>query len=66
MVSVRNTDALIEKAQEDHFWVAYFHIMDSAQPSPKQALENNGYRLGDEIVFNQLGNRVVLLPVWKK
>lgn len=65
MVWVRNNDALINKVEEDHFWVAYFYIVDSPQPAPDQLLQENGYRLGDKIIFRQLGNRFVLLPVWK-
>jgi uncharacterized membrane protein len=66
MVSVRNNNALINKVEEDHFWVAYFYIGDSPQPGPEALLEENGYRIGDKIVFSQRGNRIVLLPVWKK
>jgi 4-amino-4-deoxy-L-arabinose transferase-like glycosyltransferase len=66
IVSVRNNNALIAKVQEDHFWVAYFYIVDSPQPGPEALLEENGYRIGDKLAFSQRGNRIVLLPVWKK
>lgn len=65
MVSVRNNDALIDKIEEDHFWVAYFDIVDSPQAAPDQILEKNGYRIGDAIIYNTRGNRIVLIPVWK-
>lgn len=66
MVAARNNEALINEINEDHFWVAYFDIVGWTEPTPKVALERNGFRFGDEIVYDLRGNRFVLLPVWKK
>jgi len=66
MVAARNNKALINQIEEDHFWVAYFDIVGWTEPTPKVALERNGFRVGDEIAYNVHGNRFVLLPVWKK
>lgn len=66
MVSARNNSQLIDMIEEDHFWVAYFDIVGWTEPTPKVALEKNGFRVGDEIVYSLHGNRFVLLPVWKK
>jgi len=66
MVYAKDVNRVIENEQGDHFWIAYFDIADWRQPSPTPTLTNNGFRVGDEIVFNQLGNRLVLLPVWKQ
>ena len=66
MVAARNNAALIAMIEEDHFWVAYFDIVGWTEPTPEVALERNGYRIGDEISYDLLGNRMVLVPVWKK
>ena len=66
IVPARNNDALINEIEEDHFWVAYFDIVGWPEPAPEVALNKNGYRIGDEIIYNLRGNRIVLLPVWKK
>lgn len=66
MISTHNNGELINMIQEDHFWVAYFDIVEWPQPAPEAALDKNGYRIGDEIIYSLQGNRIVLLPVWKK
>lgn len=66
IVPARNNDALINEIEEDHFWVAYFDIVGWPEPAPELVLNKNGYRIGDEIIYNLRGNRIVLLPVWKK
>lgn len=66
MVAARNNDALIDMIHEDHFWVAYLYIVGWTERPPEAVLERNGYRIGDEIIYDRLGNRMVLLPVWKK
>jgi hypothetical protein len=66
-VYARDVKALLNQPpQEDHFWIAFFELADDAQRSPAVLLAENGYRVGDAIVFQQLSNRVVLLPVWRK
>jgi hypothetical protein len=65
IMPARNNVALIDMIEEDHFWVAYFDIVDGSQP-PDVVLDNEGYRIGDEIISGVQGNRIVLLPVWKK
>jgi hypothetical protein len=52
--------------QEQHFWIAFFELADGLQISPRQKLEEGGYRVGDAVVFQKLSNSVVLLPVWRK
>ena len=66
MVYTPDLGTLLEKLEDDHFWIAYFVIADWRQPSPASKLIEKGYRVGDEIVYDHLGNRIVLLPVWKK
>jgi len=66
-VYARDVNALLEKPTlSEHFWVAYFELAASPQPSPKRKLEEAGYRVSDVIVFQQLADKVVLLPVWSK
>ena len=66
-VYARDIQALLKNPSlEEHFWVAFFELAESPQPSPKRKLEEAGYRVGEAIVFQQLSNRVVLLPVWRK
>lgn len=66
MVYARDVNALLNISEDDHFWIAYFDIADWRQPSPTRKLADEGYRVGDEIVYDHLGNRIVLLPVWQK
>jgi hypothetical protein len=66
-VYARDVKALLDRPpQDEHFWIAFFELAESPQPSPRHILEEDGYRVGDAIVFQQLSNRVVLLPVWRK
>lgn len=66
-IYARDIKALLNKhPQEEHFWIAFFELAEWPQPSPKRILEESGYRVGDAIVFQQLPNRVVLLPVWRQ
>jgi hypothetical protein len=66
-VYARDVKALLNQSpQEAHFWIAYFDLSESPQPSPGRILQESGYRIGDPIVFRQLYNRVVLLPVWRQ
>jgi uncharacterized membrane protein len=66
MVAAHNNHELIKQIEEDHFWVAYFDIIDWPLPTPDAALDQNGYRIGDQIIYDLRGNRIVLLSVWKK
>ncbi len=66
-VYARDVKALLNQPpQEDHFWIAFFELAGNDQRSPAVILTENGYRVGDAIMFEQVSNRVVLLPVWKK
>lgn len=66
-VYARDIQTLLKKStQEDHFWIAFFELEAWPQISPRRKLEEGGYRVGDAIVFQQLSNSVVLLPVWRK
>jgi len=53
-------------SSEDHFWIVFFDLAQSPEPSPAVILKNNGYYLGDAITFQHLHNKVVLVPVWRK
>jgi uncharacterized membrane protein len=66
MMSAHNNHELINMLEDDHFWVAYFDIIDWPQPPPDVALDKNGYRIGNQIIYDLQGNRIVLLSVWKK
>ena len=67
MVYAKDVPALLKRAPlEDHFWIAFFELAESPRPRPAKILEDNGYRVGDPILYQQMYNRVVLLPVWKK
>jgi hypothetical protein len=67
MVYAKDVQALLKRPSlEHHFWIAFFELAEAPQPRPARILEENGYRVGDPIVFQQMYNRVVLLPVWQK
>lgn len=63
----RDVKALLHRSpQDDHFWIAFFELGRWSQASPALTLKENGYRTGDPIIFGNLDDRVVLLPVWRK
>lgn len=62
----RDIKTLLDRNLEDHYWIAFFELAESPKPSPAVELKDNGYRVGDAIVFQHLENKVVLLPVWRK
>lgn len=66
IVYVRDTQALLHQAEEDTFWIAYFRLVEWPQPSPARLLTNNGYEVGDGLVFQEKDNSVILLPVWRR
>jgi hypothetical protein len=66
MIYAPDAKTVLKKAEDDHFWVAYFDIHEWPQHSVPEGLEENGYRVGEPIVYDDLGNRVILLPVWRK
>jgi hypothetical protein len=66
LVYTPDMGTLLGSVDDDHFWVAYFDITDWRQRSPVPALIDKGYRVGDEIVFGQRNNQILLLPVWRK
>jgi len=59
-------DLLNQGPQEEHFWIAFFDLAGSSQRFPGRVLQEQGFRVGNPIVFQQLYNRVVLLPVWRE
>ena len=66
-VYARDIQGLLKRSLvEDHFWIAFFELAESPQAHPAAALQENGYRVGDPIVFQQMYNRLILLPVWRK
>jgi len=63
----KDVQALLKRLPvENHFWIAFFELAGSSQRYPAVALEENGYRVGDPIMFQEMYNRIVLLPVWRK
>jgi hypothetical protein len=66
MVYVSGMETLLSRMEDRHFWIAYFDIADWRQSSPIPTLRAEGYRVGDPIVYDHLGNRIVLLEVWKQ
>src|SRR5262249_41753563 len=47
-VYARDVQALLKRSpQENHFWIAYFELAESPQPSPGRILQESGYRVGD-------------------
>ena len=66
-VYARDVQVLLDQPpQVDHFWIAFFGLAEWSQRSPVETLTENGYRVGEAIMFQQLSNRVVLIPVWRK
>jgi hypothetical protein len=66
MVYVRDLKSLLKESESDHFWIAYFVIPEWVETSPAMKLIENDYRVGDPIIYNNFGDQMVLLPVWKK
>jgi hypothetical protein len=66
MVYARDIYAVLDRINDDHFWVAYFELEEYQQASPIAVLSNNGYLVGDEISYQERNNKIVLLPVWSK
>jgi hypothetical protein len=66
MVYAWDIYTLLARTNEDHFWVAYFELKEYPQAFPRAVLSKNGYRVGDEIVFQGYEDRIVLFPVWTK
>ena len=66
-VYTKDVQALLKQLPaESHFWIAFFEPAGSPRRDTVVPLEENGYRVGDPIVFQEMYNRVVLLPVWQK
>jgi hypothetical protein len=65
-VYARDTQVLLDQAEDDYFWVAFFELEEWPVPSPSMVLTKNGYQVGEEIVFQEQNDRLVLLPVWRK
>jgi len=66
-VYAKDVQALLKQLPaESHFWIAFFEPAGSPRRATVVPLEENGYRVGDPIVFQEMYNRVVLLPVWQK
>ena len=66
-VYARDVQALLKRLPiENHFWIAFFEMAGSPQRDPAVVLRENGYHVGEPIVFQEMYNRVVLLPVWQK
>ena len=67
LIYAKDVQALLKRSPlDDHFWIAFFDLAEWPQHSLAGMLKDNGYRVGDAIVFQQLDNRIVLLPAWRK
>ena len=64
IIYARDIYSVLDKADEEYFWVAYFETVESLKPSPVIVLVDNGFRLGTEVVYQDQNNRVILVPVW--
>ena len=60
-----NEEALRAAATEDHFWVAFFELMESQGGPSTEKLRAFGFRLGPGIEAEGPGGRLWLLPVWR-
>lgn len=65
-VYAQDVSALLSSVQENHFWVAFFESRHLKKHPPQRVLEENGYRVGEELQFGQIDNRLVLFPVWRQ
>jgi uncharacterized membrane protein len=61
----RDVYTVLERAQEDYFWITFFDLEEWPQASPTAVLRDNGFLVGEEIVFQNANNRVVFAPVWR-
>lgn len=65
LVYAKDVQALLKRVPvENHFWIAFFDLPGSPKRYTIESLENNGFRVGDPIVFQEMYNAFVLLPVW--
>jgi hypothetical protein len=62
----RDLFALLDGLEDDHFWVAFIEMAPAGQPGPAATLARHDFRVGDEIAFRHMDNRIVLLPVWRR
>jgi uncharacterized membrane protein len=62
----RDVYAVVNRAEEDYFWITFFDIEEWPQPSPTVVLRENGFLVGDELIFHNQNNRVVFVPVWRQ
>jgi hypothetical protein len=58
-------EILIQQVNDEYFWVGYFELDGHSIRPPAEMLTSHGYRIGNEVVFKNYTNRVVLIPVWK-
>ena len=66
MVYMSNLNVLPERAEGEHFWVAYFDIEEWGMSYAAKILTENGYIVDHEFSYKQLGNQIVLVSAWRK
>jgi len=66
MVYVNDVQGVVDSAEDGHFWIAYFDIIDWRPPYVVKMLTENGYSVGEAITYKQLNNQVILIPVWHR
>jgi uncharacterized membrane protein len=66
MIYANNMQAVVDRAEDDHFWIGYFDITDWRVRSVVTMLNDNGYSVGKAITYKQLNNQIILIPVWRR
>jgi hypothetical protein len=64
-VYARDVYALLERVEDDHFWVGYFELTEWPVPTPTKVLAEHGYRIGETVVFQEQSERLVLAQIWR-
>jgi hypothetical protein len=62
----RDAGTLIERVEEDYFWIAYFEIPAWPKTPPRLIFAGNGFRVGESISSEENNNRFVMVPVWRE
>ena len=62
-VYARDIYDLLERVEEEHFWVGFFELTEWPVPSPATVLAEHGYRIGETLIFQEQSERLVLAQV---
>jgi hypothetical protein len=66
VVYERDAGTLVERVEEDYFWIAYFEIPDWPEPSPSSVFAGNGFQVGESISREETNNRFLMVPIWRE